>query len=167
MALGKLDKDDRKAFGEYSTQLHRVLEALQNLVEPKQVHDRVEANSLTSQLAEALERANAEVDSAHSFIDELTSAQQDLFDEKSEKWQEGEKGEAVQGWLDELRELDEPEALEGELQVNMMGTDVRLADVKLQDDVLFPTEVAVVVTGLYELEKFIEAFDNLRMGSEE
>jgi len=56
---------------------------------------------------------------AAAFVEDVRSDAQSYFDDRSEKWQEGEAGEAYQEWLDELdavhldaAEIDEPAEVE-------------------------------------------------------
>jgi len=44
-------------------------------------------------------RWNAALKMAHALIEEVVSQMQDYFDERSESWQEGERGEEYQGRL--------------------------------------------------------------------
>lgn len=52
----------------------------------------------------AIEAVNTKVEEAREMLEELRDTIQAEFDEKSEKWQEGEKGEA---WKELLESLDE------------------------------------------------------------
>jgi len=59
---------------------------------------------------------NAKASEFAQFLDEIIEEKQGEFDEKSEKWQEGEKGEAAKEWIEafeevkgELEGLDVPE----------------------------------------------------------
>jgi chromosome segregation ATPase len=53
---------------------------------------------------------NQQVEVAQAFITEIHETRQSEFDDKSEKWQDGEAGQAVSGWLEQWEvELDEIE----------------------------------------------------------
>lgn len=72
----------------------------------------------------ALSDLNTKIEEANSFIEEVRSEMESYFDEKDEKWQEGEKGEAFQSWMQEwdneletLDEIDFPEHIDVTLAV--------------------------------------------------
>lgn len=56
------------------------------------------------------------MDEARGFVEDIQNERQEEFDDKSERWQEGERGEAAQSWLQQWEqgasELDTPEPLE-------------------------------------------------------
>lgn len=58
----------------------------------------------TRQVSEAQEH-EAAVDAAYSFIEELYTDLEAFIEDKSEKWQESEKGEAASQRLSDLEEL--------------------------------------------------------------
>jgi predicted nuclease with TOPRIM domain len=79
----------------------------------EQVKEKVEAaNAALAELRTAVEEYDAKLESAKEFVDAIATEAQDAYDEKSEKWQEGEKGDAVSSWIDELQSADIPDALE-------------------------------------------------------
>lgn len=56
----------------------------------------------------AQESYNEQVQMAQEFMVEVHDSHQNEFDEKSEKWQESDAGQAASGWLDEWEmDLDE------------------------------------------------------------
>jgi hypothetical protein len=70
----------------------------------------------------AYERINGAIDTyngaladAHSFLEDVSSQAQSDYDDKSDRWREGEKGESVREWIDTLdnvvTELEEIEQL--------------------------------------------------------
>lgn len=74
-----------------------------------------------SALAEVLEGYNGALEAARSFLEDVHSEADSAFSDKSDKWQEGERGEATRTWIDAIEEakdamdpieLDEPEALD-------------------------------------------------------
>ena len=127
--------DLNEAEGELRTALESFNEESENL------WGEVEAalnefNEKRSALAEDLEAKRTEVNNAieelRSVRDEVVADQENYYDERSERWQEGERGEAYAEWKDtwesaelelvedlelEEEELEAPEALElpGEL----------------------------------------------------
>lgn len=67
----------------------------------------------------ARDEYNRALEEARSFVEEVREARQAEFDDKSERWQEGERGEAAAAWLAEWEqpdlddvELDGPEPVE-------------------------------------------------------
>lgn len=57
----------------------------------------------------AYERINGAIDTyngvladAHSFIEDISQEAQSEFDDKSERWQEGDRGSEVQEWIESL-----------------------------------------------------------------
>lgn len=65
------------------------------------------ANSVT----ESLDNYNKLVQQANEFVEETRDSMQTYYDERSEKWQEGERGQEFQSWLvewdsTELEEID-------------------------------------------------------------
>jgi hypothetical protein len=70
-------------------------------------------------LMEKINSYNEAINSANEWLDGLHSEAESYYDEKSEKWQEGDAGSTYQSWLDVLgtelevvEEPDEPEDLE-------------------------------------------------------
>lgn len=61
--------------------------------------------TLRQAYADAATDFNAKRQDLLDFITEIYGTKQEEFDEKSEKWQEGEKGEAARAWLDDLEEI--------------------------------------------------------------
>lgn len=61
---------------------------------------------------EELTEYNAKVQELRDYRDELLADMQCYYEEKSERWQEGEKGAAYQTWMDEWENLDIPDDFE-------------------------------------------------------
>lgn len=78
---------------------------------------------LREEILAKIEEYNEEVDNFTNARDEAADRVQNEYDYKSERWQEGERGQAVAAWLEEVREVEitrldeagEVEAAEGEL----------------------------------------------------
>lgn len=61
-------------------------------------------------VAEAKEKYDEELKAAESFREEMASDMQNFYDDRSEKWQEGDAGSQYQQWMDVWgEELDELE----------------------------------------------------------
>jgi len=110
--MNKLTKDHEKRLTELRERWDSAraeLETAQNEAN-KQIADAVTA--LNAQIA----AMNAIVSDANELRDEIASAAQDYMGEKSEKWQEGERGVAYQefasAWENEVEEIEEVEAEE-------------------------------------------------------
>jgi hypothetical protein len=58
----------------------------------------------------AQEKYNATITEANDFVVGLAEKARAYFDEKSEKWQEGEKGEAHNAWVEDLESISLDEA---------------------------------------------------------
>ncbi len=52
-----------------------------------------------------VEKLISQIEDAKIYFEELQGTKQESFDNKSEKWQEGEKGEEAQQEIDSLEEL--------------------------------------------------------------
>jgi hypothetical protein len=67
-------------------------------------------------VASAVEEYNGALTDARAFVEEVREGRQAEFDEKSERWQEGERGEAAATWLGEWEQpdLDDVEVAEPE-----------------------------------------------------
>jgi len=70
-------------------------------------------------LTTAIQTYNEQLEEARSFVGTIAEDMRGEFDEKSEKWQEGDKGQEVQAWVEawegvdlEDVEVEIPEAIE-------------------------------------------------------
>lgn len=78
---------------------------------------------LREEIFAKIQEYNDEVDNFTNTRDEAADRVQGEYDDKSERWQEGERGQAVAEWLEEVRQVEvtrldeagEVEAAEGEL----------------------------------------------------
>lgn len=62
-----------------------------------------ELRTLATGIEDAIRSYNAKLEDAREFVNlEIVGHFQDEFDEKSENWQEGDRGSATQEWLDTL-----------------------------------------------------------------
>jgi hypothetical protein len=55
---------------------------------------------LKAPLLAALESYNEVIEETRGFVEDIASAADGQFDDKSEKWQEGDKGQQVREWID-------------------------------------------------------------------
>lgn len=79
------------------------------------------------EVEEALSDYNGALNDAREFVDRVRTEFSDEFDEKSEKWQEGDKASAAREWIDSFDtvdledvEFEEPELLD---EVHCEGLD--------------------------------------------
>ena len=71
-------------------------------------------------ISDAISEYNALLDDAREFCADIAQTAQDEWDDKSEKWQESDRGTDCAGWIEgwrdvELEELDEPDFPHGSL----------------------------------------------------
>ena len=65
-------------------------------------------------ITDAVQHYNAMLEAAREFCADIAQVSQDEWDDKSEKWQESDRGTDCAGWIDQWRdvefgELDEPD----------------------------------------------------------
>lgn len=102
------------------------LGALRTKLEEAIVSYNAEVEKLKAPVNAAVDAFNAKADEARNFAAEIASTAADEINNKSDKWQEGDKGQAAQAWTDEWEnvELDDfeiafPDELEGTLPEHM------------------------------------------------
>jgi len=85
-----------------------------------------EVARLHAELSPKVDAVNAVITEVNSFVEEVHDEQESYYDERSEKWQEGDAGQAYSYWkdgwdltLDEL-ELEEPSPFD-EVEVDVDG----------------------------------------------
>lgn len=110
-----MKKIDNKAWEKFSA-AHSTINAIKDEAEHL-------IEELNAKLADLAEQANAARDEAFSALDEAANDAESYYDERSEKWQEGEAGQLYSEWKDELAnardqlsedvsfEIDQPEGL--------------------------------------------------------
>lgn len=75
-------------------------------------------------ISDAITGYNTALEDARDFLsNDLVGHFNDEFDDKSEKWQEGERGEATRTWIDEFdslandfEDIDEPDTLDEHIE---------------------------------------------------
>jgi vacuolar-type H+-ATPase subunit H len=56
---------------------------------------------------------NAKLEEAHGFVEDIVNERQGEYDDKSERWQEGDRGQSAQSWLQDWETgMNELEAME-------------------------------------------------------
>jgi|SRR5215467_830978 len=113
--MTKLTKAQLTEKQDHETKLEETLDALTAAV--TEYNDALEA-LWEEKIGPALEAYNEAVDAANQWRGDIASDMQNYYDERSEKWQEGDKGSAYSDWKDEWSEefdqveLDKPDAVE-------------------------------------------------------
>lgn len=112
----KLTKKQIAERDELSTKLATEFEALQDSV--TEFNEKVAA-LFAEEIATKIESYNEALEEAREWISDRKSAFEEYIGNKSDKWQEGDNGQAHQGFVDALDEvslddisIDEPEQLE-------------------------------------------------------
>jgi len=112
--MKRLSKEQVKEHGEIGAALHGAQQELEGAIQ--KYNQRV--TEAYSELAPFVTAFNEQVDKANDFIEAVHDDQQAYFDEKSDKWQEGDAGSAYADWMGtwefnvEEAELEEPSDLE-------------------------------------------------------
>lgn len=98
----KLSKGDQQRRDDYVAELHKRAGKVQDAV--------TEYNSAVEAAKAAVESALAEYNEtlaeAKGFAEDIVSQAEGEFDDKSERWQEGERGEQAREWIDAWTEVD-------------------------------------------------------------
>lgn len=108
----KLSKSEDAGLSRIQADLAAAREDLDQKVED--VNDALQ--TAIDALNDALAGYNEKLEEARSVVADIVSAAEEDFSDKSERWQEGERGEAVRAWIDEIEQvmLDDIEAPEME-----------------------------------------------------
>lgn len=107
MALNKLTAEQNKKRAVLAAQIdvaYRTLEAATTTFAAKEA-------AIYDELNTAIEAFNDVAGEVKTWMQEIHDAQQETFDDRSEKWQEGEAGQNYQSWMDEWEAGDQIEEL--------------------------------------------------------
>jgi hypothetical protein len=124
--LFKLGKEQTAARDTLATRLQEEREALDTAVTA--FNDAM--TTARADLQEKIDAYNEVLAEAKSFVDDVAQNWQNDFEEKSERWQEGEKGEAVAAMIEAWQNAD----LE-EVSVDMPDEEVSF-DAEMHDELL-------------------------------
>jgi uncharacterized protein YukE len=91
----KLTKDQIAQHTKLSAELNDVREKLEAAV--KRFNEKVAVEF--SELETIVEALNEKTSEANAFIEEIHDEQESFYDERSEKWQEGDAGSAYSDWM--------------------------------------------------------------------
>jgi len=109
----------------------QLIEAKNHLEEEVDAECRAIENAVEA-INAAHTRYNELVQEAYGFVEDIISEREGEFDYKSERWQEGDRGEAARAWIDSLQEsLDEL-------------TDLEPVVIELPDGADYPDHAAVM-----------------------
>lgn len=100
-----ISKADKSAIDKAAETLREKKAAVESAVEKfnEFVHNAED------EIREAVTEYNAALEDAGSVADDIASRIRDYCDERSEKWQEGERGQSYQAWIDEFETFDRSE----------------------------------------------------------
>lgn len=86
-------------------------------------------------IADAINAYNEKVETARGFCEDIASTREGEFDDKSENWQESERGQSVQEWISEWEGADCSEI--EEIEIN----EIEAPESSIADDLeALPTE---------------------------
>jgi hypothetical protein len=147
MALGKLSKAEEKQLSSYQDSLRQLVDDFQEFCkEPQEVKDEEAFVALRDNVDARLEKLNSVCEEAAEFLEGIHDDQDSQAQDKSEKWQEGDRGQAVMSWLEELSDKTSFDAV----------------SVDLEAPVSYPVELdlqtALEVSAVYD---FCEALENV------
>jgi F0F1-type ATP synthase membrane subunit b/b' len=88
---------------------------------------------------EFVEPLSEKITEAYGFVEDIMNERQGEFDDKSERWQEGERGQAAQSWLQDwengLQGLEAPSLLEApDLYFDVPDANNALAELPFEAD---------------------------------
>jgi chromosome segregation ATPase len=105
----KLTKKQQAEKADHAQTIRKKHEALEQAVAAYNTAMREQR----AKVEEALNDLNGAITDAESWREEIANAQEEYYDNKSEKWQEGDKGNAYSSWKDEWgNEFEQMEEIE-------------------------------------------------------
>jgi uncharacterized protein YukE len=115
MTMTTFDKQERGQIDEICT---RLTSTYADLVESIDAYNEAIRGLFAQHIQSALDAYNEAVSDANSLAEDLGAEMQTYFDEKSEKWQQGDKGQEYQEWIYEWEtelqpyQLSEPDGID-------------------------------------------------------
>lgn len=112
--MKSINKEDKKRLSEFITKL--------SVAKTKVENKHKELSSVVDSLNDLLQNYNEILDEVDSFREDLVRQMEEYYDERSERWQQGEAGESYSEWKDvyagidlsEVPEIETPELPEME-----------------------------------------------------
>jgi hypothetical protein len=97
----KISKTEEKQFADLTAKFEAQIETVRTAVEAYNETMSEARGKVDDELAVLNELR----DNVRGFFEDIHSERQGEFEDKSEKWQEGDRGEATRSWLDRLEEI--------------------------------------------------------------
>jgi hypothetical protein len=98
----KLDKKDKERRDLLVDQLREAWGKIEDAVE---VYN-IEVSKLRADVDKAVSDYNEVIEEARGFAEDVATQAESEYDDKSEKWQQGEKGQSAAAWRDEWQGLE-------------------------------------------------------------
>jgi uncharacterized protein YukE len=95
--MKRLSKDHQKQIGELASKLRSIGDNL--TAEIEKFNDQLQ--EMRESIESDLTDYNEAIDEANQFRDDIHSNMSDYFDERSDKWKEGEAGGSYESWMDQ------------------------------------------------------------------
>ena len=92
--MRKLSQKDLKRFAEAKSEIEAAKSKVEAIL-----------NEAKSEIEDIVNNANTLRDEIYGAFDDLVNEAQSYYDEKSEKWQEGDNGQQYQNWIQKLEEI--------------------------------------------------------------
>lgn len=100
-----MNKLDKKQLDEKDRLDQSIHDELDNVEDAINTYNEKVAALFAELITSNVEKLNTVISEARDFVDALKSDAQDHYDEKSEGWQEGEKGQSYQEWIGEMESV--------------------------------------------------------------
>lgn len=117
--MTKLTKSDEKTRDEHIAALRKAQEQLEDAASA--YNNKIISAWL--EFSEVLNHYNDAVSDADGFRNDIAESQQTYIDEKSEAWQEGDRGSAYSDWKSHWEEEFEPLQVDGPVDIELDGLD--------------------------------------------
>jgi hypothetical protein len=92
----KLTKAEDARKNELETELEQVVGVLEDA--RTELQDQIE-KLVTDFNEKHIDPLNTKLEEVHGFVEDIVNERQGEYDDKSERWQEGERGQSAQSWL--------------------------------------------------------------------
>lgn len=131
--MNKLNKEQQENKNRLNQKIHDELDNVEEAINT--LNERVKA-LYAELIVPAVDKLNLTLEEVRNFADEVKSEAQDYFDERSEKWQEGDKGQQYQEWINSMETVAELEDIET----------VEPDDLMIIDDIYLEREILSSIT---------------------
>lgn len=167
--LGKFTKSEKKFVAEAQHTVREAVDALRDMIAREvSVESRDDLDEHILALKERHESAVEVCSDVIEFMITFVEEQQSQYDEKSERWQEGDRAQQVGSWIDSLTELAEFEAppfeiTESDITYTLSDDD----DVHEGMPTTFPALVDLSGALYNDLESFADSLEGLPESADE